>query len=91
MHGHRLVATRQGAKLQEIDLHQLANRSRPPFRRIRGSCVVGDHPWFQITRGVEKVYITDLLVVKMINPLFDQLSLGGDIVHSFRLASHFAQ
>ena len=45
-----------------------------------GQGVVGDDPWFQISRGVHNVYITNTPCVNK-NPLFDQLTLGTDIIH----------
>ena len=39
-----------------------------------GKRVIGHDPGFQFARTVEKIYITDPLRVKMINPLLNQLA-----------------
>ena len=46
--------------------------------------IVGDDSWLEIARSVQKVYKTNLPVVK-IDPLFDQLSLGADEADPVRL------
>ena len=51
-----------------------------------GYGVICDDPWFQFPRGAEQIYKTDLLVVKMINPLLDQLASRGDIAHAIWFA-----
>jgi hypothetical protein len=49
----------------------LTNRSQASFQEDPRKLVVGDHSWLQIAGGVKKVYITDHLVVKLIDPLFN--------------------
>ncbi len=59
----------------------------PPFRLELGNGVIRDDPWFQIPRGAKKIYKTDLLCVKMIDPLLDQLSFRADIVDAVWFAA----
>ena len=74
-------------RLQQTSCMDQRAGPKPPFRLATGNGVIRDDPWFQFPRGAEQIYKTDLLFVKMIDPLFDQLSLRADIIHAVGFAA----
>jgi hypothetical protein len=66
--GHRLFRPKAASGNA---LHQLANGPRASLQSRAFDGVIRDDPWLQFPRGEEQIYKTNLLVVKMINPLLD--------------------
>jgi hypothetical protein len=71
---HGLQARESGSR-NRVD--ESPGRAEASLRGDSGQGIVGNHPGRQGAGCVEKIYITGGIVVKMIDPLLDELTLGG--------------